>query len=481
MAKQGTFAAYQQLKPVQDLSPTLQYWNQVDMAEKQLQERQAQRQAQEDARLQARRDRLLEQYEFTNLGTTGLQTLDAKIAGVASLLDREHRNLLQIADEAIMSGNRNAERDARLKMGHLRSLPEQLKVTHDIITSKVGEYQKLLSEGKIWPIPEFDRLSEDGFKDVQILLDENNNIVVVFEDTDGDGKKTLSDTVYTYDQITRELPNTPYIPRVDVNAKAESHAKVAATATTTRPSGWMQDEMIKQADEDKLEEVANGYYFNPDGSLTDQAISHTIELGLDPTIENAIKAKEIYKGLVRSRISTELKITTDRTNQRLWAQQQKEQENKLLSLEVATGPDGIATEALDNNTTGYVFTFNDGKPITLREQGNTKEIVSNLIIDDKGNVYADVVFEETGTFKDTDFSGPGVEESSTRKKVADAKRVKLTGTDLSNVARQKKNDQGNFFRDGKELSDFMLNRLNTVRGGTQTQEQVELSNNAGVL
>ena len=218
MAKAGTFAAYQRLQPNQrDLSKDLQYWNEVDARKRQedFQEEQAEQARQE--RQNARKDKLRETYgKYIDFDRTGSRSLDnnlAKFVGVQVM--EEQYGLL----DKLMTVDPNSREgvELQMKLQSLQATPAKLKQVNDILTTKFSDYKEGVESDKYWRDPEFEKMFQNNFEDAVLMLDENMNPVVGFADTNQDGTIDIRDEVYSYDEITKQMPERQFIEKYDVD------------------------------------------------------------------------------------------------------------------------------------------------------------------------------------------------------------------------------------------------------------------------
>lgn len=476
MAKQGTFAAYQQLRPVQDLSQTTQYWNQSDQQDKQ---RKLQEDALEERKRQAqdaKKQKLFDAYgKYIKPNAIGLETYDAKLANFFGTQVNEMQAQLL---EKLMDNPDDVQ--TQLQLSRLQALPEQVKAVSDIIQGKVSEYQELRNNDAIHEIPAFERIGQDGFKDLQILLDpETQQPVIVLQDTNQDGVLDMNDEYFTFEQITKELPKDNFVKKYHIDTMAREYAKEAPLDDITQVTGFGRTRQTKDINPDKLENDAQRLYFVDDETPSPMAISHMMQLGMELTPENALKAKEIYKGIVRDRISTTLK-ETEATSALVSAQREarlgREAREKAQagSLQPLVQNEQLVYEEIEladgKQVNALPYTFNDGKPVTISERGDERDQVQNLYIDDNDNVYAQVFTIKKGKEQTRSLDGTTSTQEVTSQILRDEIR-QLSKTEVGNVARMKNNEDGQKFKTNDELIKDMKEKAAPFRGQQGAQAE----------
>jgi hypothetical protein len=468
MAKQGTFAAYQQLQPTQDLSQTIQYWNQSDQQDKQ-------RALQEDALAERKRQaqdqkkqKLFDAYgKYIKPGAIELESYDAKLANFFGTQVNEMQAQLL---ERLMDNPDDIQ--TQLQLSRLQALPQRVKAVSDVIQGQYSQYQELRKNDSVHIDPMWENLGKDGFANVQVLLDpDTQQPVIVTQDTNNDGVLDMNDEYFTFEQITRELPEQEFIKKYHIDTMAREYAKEAPLDDVTRVTGLGRSVQVKDINPDKLEREATSLYFVDEETPSPMAISHLIQLGMDLTPENALKAKEIYKSKVKDRIST-IQKETDSANVRIAAQREARlgraaaDKAQAGSLQPLVQDEQLAYEEKEiNGTTVNVlpYTFNDGKAVTISERGAEKDQIQNLLIDDNDNVYAEVFTIKKGKEETLSF-GEGEMTQTAESQIIKRETRQLSKTEVGNFARMKNNEAGERFKTNDELIKFMKEKAKPFRG-----------------
>jgi hypothetical protein len=305
MAGQGTYTAYQQLRPLEgDVSTDIIKQEELGFKRKAIEEQRAKNKAEAAAKLKEEKLKELKDVKYGVNPDVKVQTLTDY--GAKALMMANDR--ISEISYKLYTGNHAPEEEAdlRLQLNNLQSIPEQLKNSASALTEQATLYKKQLSEGKIRPNLKFENFINNGANGWQPHIDSKGNFMTAFMDKDinGDGVVDKLDLV-GYDDLVGHTEMFKFDNAYNRKELLASDIKAIEAPVNTTDNGSLKIKKIGFDDIDKTTgipvvvlEKAKTNLYNQDGTPNDILRDFAYEANVPLTIKDAA-GKEVpnQKGL----------------------------------------------------------------------------------------------------------------------------------------------------------------------------------------
>ncbi|WP_299528956.1 hypothetical protein [Ulvibacterium sp.] len=410
MARQGKYAAYQQLRaPEDNISRDIQYWNQDNLIRQEEQRQQEQFQFRQDQAAQDRKQKLYDKYvKPLNNFQTASQSLNEVKGRLLQSAVEEYVPLMEIIENP--KSSREDVLKAQLRLQNINNLPENLKTFTDFYTNQHNSYLKGVTEGTIYKNEEYEKAFAKGFENIQLGLDEQGLPVVAFVDRDGDGladdpQGALLD-FQTFDQTQRAIPSFDFQRKFDFEGYIRDVAENLAMKEEKIENGVVTTH-TKGANLEALDLVTDRLFNLP--GRTEAALR---DYNLEGTDENMSKIKDDFKKSVLALIDTKITKEIDHTaiNQaRDDARAAKKDGLKRPRLSEPVTPTNdiwdFAATNIDPDKVNAIGVQGVTLPTVRARDGKTysNAKVRSYTYNENGEMVLDVVVAKTKTITKTDY------------------------------------------------------------------------------
>lgn len=219
MATQGTFTAYQRLKPLEgDVSQDIQQQEENGFkrrAEKRVEGQIAQQKIdREDQKKKELWDKYVKPISNYDTGSKSLNEVQGKLLIQAQ---KEYVPLMNVINNPKSSDEDRLK--ATLKLENINKLPENMLAMTKNLTQRDLAIKKGVADGTMFANPEYDKNYQEGFSNKILALDENGMPMIAFNNPDG------SRDLETYDQIQNVMKKYDFNQRFDRNAELLAASK----------------------------------------------------------------------------------------------------------------------------------------------------------------------------------------------------------------------------------------------------------------
>lgn len=484
MPTKGTYSALNQLRPLENnLQGILNDARRQDNIDRQ------QDRIDDNAKKkekEARQTSKINAYDKLKSQKTGYSSIDEGIA------DYIENKLVTKLDEAYAILEKDPDNfRAKLEIDRITKQPEQLKLLSQALVDRKkdfeegvasGKYSKTLNKGKL---EAFDKL----FNDYNFALDYADGKTQLFIDVDGDGINDAEGEGITLGNMFEADKLGEFTPGFSLESYVTKAKEKLSTSETDIQTGLSteRNKGVNETSVSVLETDMNDRFGTSVETMTTafkSLVQDNLGLELPTTDEEMTAIKDKIKDKIISQVDTEKEVSYDQktalaikkeNNRKKERLEDKESVTPEISINQNTGEpekrkvykyseDGAPTE--DELGEGYVVTFGGGQPIELLKTQNGKQSISNVVVSEDGKVFADVIIESEQFDEELKKSV----KTSTKKQ-----NQELNTTQLNNLSRNPKiiDDEGNRFKNGKELKDFLDKKYNASEGKKKSQETTE--------
>lgn len=233
--------------------------------------------AQQEEELQKEKDKKLQEIAKYNAKfkpyDTGSVSYNTAIVSALNEVKEKSLELWNVANDRKRSSEERS--NAWMQLNDLQNYPEKLKLVSDRWTEAYQTYQDAKQKGVAFENPEFEKLFQQGFKGMKIMMDDNLNPSTVFLDKNGDG---ISDFA-TYDEVQKMIPQGFIMPKINYNAQMDAAAKVLGTSEVKDEKGFVTT-VKKEVPLGNIKQYAASLLFD-NGTYSPLVLSRARELGMD--------------------------------------------------------------------------------------------------------------------------------------------------------------------------------------------------------
>lgn len=219
-----------------------------------------------------------------DLFDTGSDSLNETIAEVVTIATNEYPKIFEILDDTTGKYSQQEKIKAKLKYDNILNLPENLKTMTNSVMGEYSNYQKLLSEGKIFRDETFENKFNQGYKGVSISLDDNGLPVSIFKsgttDINQDGIIDARD-IETMDSLNDVYARPQFQRNFDYDSMIKTHADKMVSAVNQTDNGITKTK-VTGVEGDLLQNSVKRFLFNDDGTPTAPLLAFARQRNLDP-------------------------------------------------------------------------------------------------------------------------------------------------------------------------------------------------------
>ena len=413
-----------------------------------------------------------------NAKPTGVKTVDEYImGGMITFPDDVLSNYKEIQELEQKENRSPAEQErymkAKIKAENLKKYPENLQNFVSGYLENIKTYQKGLDEGVYLPDPNIEKIKADGLKGIVPGRDENGMPTAGFFDENNDG---IID-VLNFDDINKKLVINP-TPKKDAFSVVSELAKTLKADTNKETKGYWTIEN-KLVNEDELKSTIRGLIDK--NVLATEAFKRGLPIDYQwkPEEITALE-EELYKS-AKSFIEEKTEKTknyqdenadlTRQQNANQFNKKQKLEEEKLKlqneKIKTAREKEGVTepisvqeiskagfVDATNNGTYkgakkgSIVYTLPKGGIRRIRTEG-VEELITDILIDPKTN---EVVISGTKYTTNSD---------KTKTEIPFNRSTNSRAEEVNSFAQLMNNENGEPYKDYKELREDLLKKNNT--------------------
>jgi hypothetical protein len=381
MAAPGTYAAWQQLRPLEGSVAD-------DLKDREMLDGQRRAQDREDNKIRLDQE---------NKISAEKQALIEKFASKLKRYDTGSKSLNEVVGRGIAEAqeafipviktltNRKATDEEKIKANivanNLGQAAENLKIVTDFYTSENEEYKAGLSNDSLFQEPTYENKFQNGFDKYQIVWDENGLPGIAFRDTNGDGVVDVE----SFENIKAGVAKTKFQKKYNLENIATDAAKTLGTKDITKEKG-LTDIQIKEAKQKELEAVSRKLFINGDGTATDVSLSELRKQNLENTPENLEKIRQYFVDKVMSMTDYTEKNETDNAAAASNARLTEDQRQFNLEYDLKQKAEArAAAEAAGKTKQPLNFADMSAVAVVTKVGSGTIDPVSGKTIPDKMN------------------------------------------------------------------------------------------------
>ncbi|MGZ9736532.1 hypothetical protein [Flavobacterium sp. GNP002] len=363
MAAQGTFTAYRQLKPLQgDVSQDI-----LAQEELGLQRRAEKRQIDQIAQQKVDK-KAAEKKELYNKYAKNLDNYDT---GSKSLTEVQGRLLIEAKKEyvplmAILNNPNSSDEEvlkATLKLENINRLPEKMLTMTKALTERDLAIKKGVAEGRLFANPEYDQNFQEGWENKSLALDENGEIVALFNNPDG------TKDFETYN----EFLNTK---KYDFTQRFDRDKELLEASTKLQPETNQTDDGTKRVkttaiNPELLKEYVSNQLFEADGVTPTQKMkSFAKEQGVDfSDVKGLQKIASDFENDIRLRVKGGTEVTRNYNNLDVQKEANDERERRRRAAQENTEKPTISyVERINNASPSLADSFSFSTPYQLKDK-----------------------------------------------------------------------------------------------------------------
>lgn len=476
MAGKGTYTAYQKLKPIEaDFGEIARHNAEQSLARR--------KQSQSEAKdRQAQRDKI--DFDVIEPVITGVDTLDKGIGlGIEKASTMQHEDFKKAMNDPVFANSP----EYKIRNKNFDNYSKTIKKMTDATTELAGKLIAKSNDGTIsaWDDELLNTMNgafvseavvfgvkEDGSLLTTIAMTDQE---LISEDNPRGFVKDEDDKIrmvqVTPAEVFKGLGMFSITADKDIPKIALGIGEKLGKSITSKIDGYeITSEQSWETKKEETRKIIQGMLgtHNAPTDLTKRLWADS--MGRDSrklTEENMKEIEDNFLAKIKPYYDEEVKKTKNYTSQEKARGRHDDKNKNKIKAEFVVNPEtGVPTITKINGVDANIISFGDGKGIEVVTSESSKESIQNIYVDANGDIYADKILEtkikgdppidpETGKadMKAWALQGKGWETKKENK-------VKMDMKDFTNLAKSRAmvDENGNPFKDGKELSDYLKRR-----------------------
>lgn len=483
MPKAGTYTALQKLKPIEaDFGAIATKAAEASLARrKQLQSEKKDRQVQRD------------KIGFDNLEPviTGIDTLDQGIAlGIGEATDMQHADFKKALNDPSFADSA----DYKIRTKNLNDYSKNVKKFSDGFSELAQTVIAKSNEGTLsaWDdellstlnggfVSEKAKFGVNEMGGVEAYIASTDQLEITEENPEGyildeDGKMKL--TKVTPNEIFKGLGQFSVTGDVDIQQTSSDIGTKLGKSITSEIDGFtITSEQSWETKKGETRKIVRGMLGSPHAPTSLAKRLWADVMGKDSrklTEGNMTSIEDKLLESIKPYYDEEVKKTKNFASRDKALKRAEDKNKDKIKAEYVVNPEtGVATTTKIDGVDANIVSFGDGKGIEVVGNEASKESIQNIYVDANGDIFADKIVEikvkgdppinpETGKPDMVAWALQGKGWKSENKP-----KVKMTNTDFTNLAKNPSmvDENGNNFKDGKALKDYLKRRKELLPKG----------------